>query len=213
MSNIPLKMAGFLNIWALDLLQVHCFDLIAVYCSFLAATPWHMLASHLGASLVTPEPCWQDRTWLHTQRSVYSPVCFEQFVLFLCCLWRLLPSGTITRDIYDLSGLGASTVHLLLFFFFLKCIHTVVEIAVVLCSSCVGFWLSCGKNEFWCSQRMSVTVKLKSVRNVSTTSNHNVIPTLTMWLCCLNTTATVSQYKPHVSAYNHVHAKCVTCRH
>lgn len=40
------------------------------------------------------------------------------------CLWRLPPSGTITWDIYDLSGLGASTIHLLLFFFFLKvCSH------------------------------------------------------------------------------------------
>lgn len=81
----------------------------------------HRLTSDLGASLLTPKPCSQERA---THSSVFSVWFWIVSTVPFFCLWRLLPSGTITWDIYDLSDFFASAAHLLLFFFFSQSVFT-----------------------------------------------------------------------------------------
>lgn len=76
------------------------------------------LTSNRGAPLLTPKPCSQERAAHPNVFSVWLWI--VSTVPFLGGgLWRLLPSGTITWDIYDLSAFFASAAHLLLFFSFL----------------------------------------------------------------------------------------------
>lgn len=96
----------------------------------------HRLTSDLGASLLTPKPCSQERA---SHSSVFSVWFWIVSTVPFFCLWRLLPSGTITWDIYDLSDFFASAAHLLLFFFFSQSVFTKSSFHsgnYALCSTC-----------------------------------------------------------------------------
>ena len=93
-------------------------------------------------SILAPKPCWQEIPW---QPKVYIFTCVLLMVsslLLPSCLWRLQPSGTITCDIYDLSCLSASTLPLLLFLFFLSCVHTVPFFILEIIDHCSLFHLA-----------------------------------------------------------------------